>query len=47
MCGPRLKVVLISCAQVTDVPPVASSSNEQTASENADGLKMCTRRPSR
>ena len=45
--GPRLKVVAISCPQVSAVVSVASRTSENTASVNADGLKMCTRRPSR
>ena len=47
MRGPRLKVVAISWPQVRCVVPVASSTIEKIASVNADGLKMCTRRPSR
>ena len=47
MRGPRPKVVLISCAQVTDVEPVTISTSEKIARANADGLKTCVRLPSR
>ena len=37
----------ISWPHVSDVVPVASSTTEKMASVKADGLKMCTRLPSR
>jgi hypothetical protein len=40
-------VVAISWPHVRCVVPVARSTTEKTASVNADGLKMCTRLPSR
>ncbi len=42
MRGPRLNVVLISCAHVTTVVPVTMSTSEKSASANAEGLKMWT-----